>query len=207
MGNDRIRFHLLNVLFISFGQSLLLCLLTSPTYVFIVLSRLPEGAVFGIPDLVFSRLLIFFVFIELFADEQQWRFQGAKRAYLDTARVPDKFKDRFTPEDLDRGFVISGLWSLCRHPNFAAEQSIWLNLYLWACYRTHTYFHWSGIGALALCLLFQASTSLTESISAAKYPEYEEYQARVGRFIPRLSLEPRRYRKTASQTAEKGKQE
>lgn len=202
-----IRFHLLNLLFISLGQSLLLCLLTGPTYVFVVLSQLPGGDTFGIPDLVFSRLLFFFVLIELLADEQQWRFQRAKRAYLDAARVPDEFKDRFTPEDLDRGFVISGLWSLCRHPNFAAEQSIWLGLYLWACYRTDTYFHWSGIGALALLLIFQGSTPLTESISVTKYPEYEEYRARVGRFIPRLSLEPRRYRKT-TQTAEKdGKEE
>ncbi|OXV07405.1 hypothetical protein Egran_04830, partial [Elaphomyces granulatus] len=132
---------------------------------------------FGIPDLVFSRLLLFFVFIELVADEQQWRFQRAKRACLGAARVPDEFRDRFTPEDLDRGFVISGLWSLCRHPNFAAEQSIWLGLYLWACYRTDTYLHWSGIGALAYLLLFQGSTNLTASISAAKYPEYEEYRA------------------------------
>lgn len=36
-------------------------------------------------------------------------------------------------------------------------------------------------------LLFQASTWLTERISAGKYPEYKEYQARVGKFYPSLT--------------------
>lgn len=33
----------------------------------------------------------------------------------------------------------------------------------------------------------QASTNLTESITAGKYPEYKEYQMRVNRFIPGLA--------------------
>lgn len=37
--------------------------------------------------------------------------------------------------------------------------------------------------------MFQASTWFTEKVSAGKYPEYREYQARVGRFLPRLSTE------------------
>lgn len=38
-------------------------------------------------------------------------------------------------------------------------------------------------------ILFQGSTWLTERISARKYPEYKEYQARVGKFLPRLGTE------------------
>lgn len=38
-------------------------------------------------------------------------------------------------------------------------------------------------------ILFQASTLLTESITAKKYPEYAEYQQRVGKFLPKLSTE------------------
>lgn len=189
--NSRALFFLFNVFFICLAQSLLLTLITAPTYVFLVLSQLPEGATFGIPDLVFSRVCVFFVIIELLADQQQWKFQCAKQQYLKTARVPDEYKSQFTPEDLDRGFVVSGLWSWCRHPNFAAEQAIWLTLYLWACYCTETYAHWSGVGALCYIILFHFSTQLTESISASKYPEYREYQARVGKFIPRWSVEPK----------------
>ncbi|KAH0542899.1 hypothetical protein FGG08_002759 [Glutinoglossum americanum] len=84
----------------------------------------------------------------------------AKKGYLKTAKVPTGFEQ----EDLDRGFVVTGLWSWSRHPNFAAEQ----------------------VGALSYIILFQASTWFTESISSEKYPEYAEYQRRVGMFLPKL---------------------
>lgn len=201
---NRFVFFLFNVLFISLTQSLLLNLITAPSYIFIVLSRLPEGSTFEIPDLVFSRLLVFFIIIEFFADQQQWKFQQAKKSYQKTARIPEEYKSQFTAEDLDRGFVVSGLWSFCRHPNFAAEQAIWLTLYAWDCWTTQTYVNWSGAGALAYLLLFHASTQLTEGITASKYPEYNDYQARVGKFIPRWSVEPRGGSKTviAKSTAE-----
>lgn len=189
--NNRFVFFLLNVTFISLVQPLLLLLVTAPTYNFILLSRLPGFEPFGVPDLVFSRLAFFFVILEFFADQQQWNFQNAKKEYQKTARIPDQYKGQFTPEDLERGFVVSGLWSLSRHPNFVSEQAIWLTLYLWNCYRTDSYLQWTGLGVLGYLLIFQGSTRLTESISAGKYPEYSEYQARVGRFIPRFSVKPK----------------
>lgn len=42
---------------------------------------------------------------------------------------------------------------------------------------------------MCLVLLFQGSTSLTEEITASKYPEYKEYQLRVNRFLPRLTTD------------------
>lgn len=42
------------------------------------------------------------------------------------------------------------------------------------------------MGAMGYLLLFQASTWLTELISADKYPEYNDYQSRVGKFLPKL---------------------
>ncbi len=39
---------------------------------------------------------------------------------------------------------------------------------------------------MAYLALFQGSTWLTEKISARKYPEYREYQKRVGMFVPKL---------------------
>ena len=35
-------------------------------------------------------------------------------------------------------------------------------------------------------LVFQGSTPITEWISGGKYPEYELYKKRVGRFLPKL---------------------
>ncbi|PWY91056.1 DUF1295 domain protein [Aspergillus heteromorphus CBS 117.55] len=188
--NNRFVFFIFNIVFISLAQSLLLLAITTPTYNFLLLSRLDQKA-FEVPDLAFSRVAFFFIIIEYFADQQQWNFQSAKEEYQKNARIPDQYKANYTPEDLERGFVVSGLWSLSRHPNFVCEQAIWLTLYLWNAYRTESYIQWTGIGLLGYLLIFQGSTRLTESISASKYPEYREYQARVGRFIPRLSVKPK----------------
>ena len=179
-----------NVLYICLAQSMLLMLHTAPTYVFLLLAAVPEGHTLGASDLVFTLILILMIFIEYLADQQQWEFQSAKKAYQTTASVPPEFTNTFTTDDLKRGFVVNGLWSWCRHSNFAAEQAIWLTLYLWACYDTRTYFNWSGIGVFALILLFHGSTIVTEEISAGKYPQYKEYQTRVGKFIPRPSFKP-----------------
>ncbi|KAF3490486.1 DUF1295 domain-containing protein [Arthroderma uncinatum] len=188
--NSPALFFLFNVLFISLTQSILLFLITAPTYIFVLIGTIRDASSFGLPDLAFSRSLLFFVIIEYFADQQQWKFQLAKKQYKETARVPPEYKDIYTSDDLDRGFVVSGLWAWCRHPNFVAEQAIWVTLYIWSSYRAKSYFNWSGVGALCLVLLFQGSTHLTESITASKYPDYKQYQARVGKFIPRFSVEP-----------------
>ncbi|PWY73844.1 DUF1295-domain-containing protein [Aspergillus sclerotioniger CBS 115572] len=198
--NNRFAFFLFNILFISLAQSLLLLFITAPTYNFLLLSRLSDQKSFELPDLIFSRVAFFFIIIEYFADQQQWNFQTAKHSYQKTARIPDQYKGQFDPEDLERGFVVSGLWSLSRHPNFLSEQLIWLTLYLWNCYRTESYVQWTGIGVLGYLLIFQGSTRLTESISASKYPEYREYQARVGRFVPRLSVKPK-YKRSGKKKA------
>lgn len=79
-----------------------------------------------------------------------------------------------------------GLWSWSRHPNLAAEQSFWVSLYAWSCYVTGTYYNWAGVGAISYLCLFQASNWFTESVSSRKYPEYSEYQKRVGKFYPKL---------------------
>lgn len=189
--NNRFVFFLFNIVFITLTQSLLLLLITTPTYNFLLLSRLPELKAFELPDLIFSRVAFFFLIIEYFADQQQWYFHCAKHQYQQSARISGQYKNQFTPEDLERGFAINGLWSLSRHPNFVAEQAIWLTLYLWNAYRTENYLQWTGLGVVGYLLIFQGSVRLTEAISAGKYPEYSEYQARVGRFIPRFSVKPK----------------
>ncbi|KAF9886073.1 hypothetical protein FE257_012008 [Aspergillus nanangensis] len=189
--NNRFVFFLFNITFISLTQSLILLLVSAPTYNFLLLSRLPQGKLFELPDLIFSRVAFFFLIIEYFADQQQWNFHCAKHEYQKSARISGQYKAQYTAEDLERGFAVGGLWSLSRHPNFVAEQAIWLTLYAWNCYRTENYLQWTGLGVLGYLLIFQGSVRLTESISASKYPEYCEYQARVGRFIPRFSVKPK----------------
>lgn len=82
--------------------------------------------------------------------------------------------------DIEDGFLQSGLFSYCRHPNFFAELSMWFSFYLF-----------SIAGPLLYCALFHGSTRLTEYLSAQKYPRYKSYQKRVPRFIPLPFWKPR----------------
>lgn len=133
-------------------------------------------------DIIFARLLMGLVLFEFFADQQQWDFHKAKAYFQDTAKVPAKY----TRADVERGFCTTGLWSFSRHPNFLAEQSCWVMLYQWSCWTTNSLYSWAGLGAASYLILFQSSTWLTEKISARKYPQYKEYQARVGKFMPKI---------------------
>ncbi|KAF2158896.1 hypothetical protein M409DRAFT_30602 [Zasmidium cellare ATCC 36951] len=173
-------FFLLNVVFIASIQPILLWAVTLPTYVLLLTSRIkPE---MGGSDLIFSRLLIAMVVFEYFADGQMWNFQQAKKEYQKTAKVPAGW----TRAQMDRGFVTTGLWKYSRHPNFAAEQSIWILLYLWGSFESYKYWNWTVAGTIAYSLVFQGSTPITEWISGGKYPEYQVYQQRVGMFVPKL---------------------
>ena len=109
-------------------------------------------------------------------------YHSAKSEYQKTAKVPQGFDQ----QALDRGFNTVGIWAYSRHPNFAAEQSFWLTLYGWGCWTTQTYYNWTIIGVVAYLILFQASTWFTELLSARKYPDYKDYQKRVGKFLPKL---------------------
>src|ERR1700744_4221794 len=95
-------------------------------------------------------------------------YQQAKHAYLKTAKLP--INSKYTQEDLDRGFVVSGLWSWSRHPNFACEMSIWVTFYHWAGFASNALINWTVVGTIGYVLIFVGSTPLTESISASKYP-------------------------------------
>lgn len=109
-------------------------------------------------------------------------YQTAKRNYQKTAKIPRDCG--YTQEDLNRGFITSGLWAYCRHPNFTAEQTIWFLLYQWSCYAGNVSYSWAASGSLFLIMLFQGSTWLTELITAGKYPEYKAYQKQTGVLIP-----------------------
>ncbi|KAH7135642.1 hypothetical protein B0J11DRAFT_454182 [Dendryphion nanum] len=173
---------ILNIAFISLGQNLLLLAITTPTYILLLVSRI-TGDNIDTFDSVFSKLMLTLVVIEFFADQQQWNYHKAKTIYQESAKTPKEYN--FTREQLDRGFNTSGLWAYSRHPNFAAEQAFWVSLYQWACCQTWSYLNWAFVAAISYLFLFQASTWLTELLSAGKYPEYKVYQKRVGKFLPK----------------------
>jgi steroid 5-alpha reductase family enzyme len=183
-------FFVFNVVFISLYQSLLLFSITTPTYVLLLTQRLAthsaQTASWEWKDSLAAITMLCCVGIAFVADQQQWNYHSAKSAYQKNAKVPAGY-DR---ADLDRGFLTKGLFAYSRHPNFAAEQGVWVTLYLWSCLATKTWYNWSGTGAALYLALFQGSTWLTELLSARKYPDYSVYQQKVAKFLPLLGSSP-----------------
>lgn len=167
-------------------KQILLFAITTPTYVLLLCSRV-TGDDLSFYDKTFSKLIFVFVIVEYFADGQQWNFHAAKEEYKKTAKVPKDYN--YTREQLDRGFNTSGLWAWSRHPNFAAEQAVWVALYQWGCSQSDVLFNWTGLAAMSYLILFQASTWLTEMLSAQKYADYKVYRQRVGRFLPKVATQ------------------
>lgn len=171
-------FHILNLVFISFMQSVLLFSIAAPAYPMLLAIQFEPQA--STADYVYLSVQLGFVALEWFADQQQWDYQNAKKQYQVSAKVPPGY----THLEMDQGFITKGLWAYSRHPNFAAEQTVWFLLYQWSCYDTNVLYSWAGVGSASLISLFQGSTWLTELITAGKYPDYKAYQKHVGMFVP-----------------------
>lgn len=84
-----------------------------------------------------------------------------------------------------------------RHPNFAAEQAIWIVIYQWAAFNAQAPLNWTAAGFVGLLGIFFGSTRLTEAITVGKYPTYVEYQSLIPMFIPGVlgGILPRREKK------------
>jgi steroid 5-alpha reductase family enzyme len=166
----RWKWLLFNLLFISLYQMGLILLFTLPAV------RSMEGSPLGWQDILITALFLFLVVIETIADQQQWNYHKRKRLLLK--------KGEELPADLKKGFVHTGLWARMRHPNYAAEQAIWIVFYFFSVAATGVWINWSVMGAILLVLLFWGSSNFSESISNGKYSGYSDYQKRVPRFIP-----------------------
>lgn len=171
-------FHIFNLTFIAFMQSILLYLLAAPAYPLLLASQFePELSYADLGAVGFELILIA---TEVYSDQSQWNYQTAKQLYQKQGRLTDGY----TRAELERGFVTRGLFAHSRHPNFAAEQTIWCLFYQWSCYATQSFYNWTAVGPAFLLMIFQGSTWLTELITAGKYPEYKEYQKQMPRFFP-----------------------
>jgi steroid 5-alpha reductase family enzyme len=174
MLRGRIRFGIFNLLFISLYQNILILLFSTPLLVAAQYAETPLSAA----DIIAAILIIGALIIETTADNQLFSFQQQKKG-----EAPHQ--ERFE-RSLKNGFISDGLFSKSRHPNFAAEQAVWVFFYIFGASASGEWLNWSASGAILLILLFIGSSTLTERISSSKYPEYKEYQKRVPRFLPRL---------------------
>jgi len=159
-----------NLFFISLYQMGLILLFTLPAV------RSMDGLPLGWADYLLAALIFFLIVVETIADQQQWNYhKEKKKAQAAGGELPEKYKE---------GFVQTGLWGLVRHPNYAAEQAIWIVFYFFSVAATGVWINWSVMGGILLVLLFWGSSNLSEAISKGKYPDYSEYCKRVPRFIP-----------------------
>lgn len=174
MLKNRVVWMLFDLIFISGYQNAIVLMLTFPALV-----CMSSTAPFGWIDAVAAVLMFGFIVYETVADEQQWAFHSKKWKMLNAGQ---KLED--LPAPYNKGFNTIGLWNVSRHPNYLAEQSIWVSLYIFSIGAGIGIINWSMIGALLLIVLFIASTSLAEEISSSKYPEYPDYCKKVNKYFP-----------------------
>lgn len=156
---------------------------------------------------LFRLAVVFYLlwYIESLADLQHYKFQTLKYSLSPEQRTshPDG--------DIRRGFFTSGLFALSRHPNYFAEQSMWVVVYLFSSSHMNISsfsrqllasfpvyqgvlqygVNWTALGCLLLILLFQGSATFGESVTAKKYPAYRLYQQHTSQFIPWLPMDKR----------------
>ncbi len=170
--STRWKWTLFNLFFISGYQNALILLFCLPALVALQYNAVPLGTM----DYIAAGCMFMFILFEAVADLQQWNFQSMKHKKIRSGEP--------LTGDYKKGFLDKGLWACSRHPNYFAEQAIWICFYFFSIAASGQWFNWSITGSLLLILLFQGSASFSEEISANKYPEYANYQRTVSRFIP-----------------------
>jgi steroid 5-alpha reductase family enzyme len=174
--SGKLKWTLFNLFFISLYQNGLILLFTLP-----ILVTVNEGASpLGITDYLLAFLFIGFVVLETIADQQQWNYQNEKHRQI---KLTGKAEGIFS-----KGFTHTGLWKYMRHPNYLAEQAIWICFYFLGANATGEWINWSVAGCMLLLVLFQGSSDFSEAISAEKYPDYKEYMKKTGRFLPKWGV-------------------
>jgi steroid 5-alpha reductase family enzyme len=169
-----LQFQLFNLFFIVLFQNAVLVLIASPA----LTAFDHRGTPFGILDGALTVLFLAFLLGETVADQQQWAFHAWKKAESAAGREP-------SPR-----FAQTGLWRLSRHPNFFFENAQWWVIFAFGALAAGSVLQWTVVGIVLLLAVFIGSTTFTESISRAKYPEYAEYQARTSAVIPWVPRRP-----------------
>ena len=175
--NKKWKWVLFDLFFISIYQNALVLAISLP-----LLAVMESTFSFNAFDAIVAALLLGFIILETIADKQQMDFQTKKYEFIKQGK---KLEDLPSPYHL--GFNTQGLWKYSRHPNYFAEQSIWVVLYLFtisAGITNYFFFNWTLFGSMLLILLFMGSSNFSEGISHKKYPAYRDYISKVSKYVP-----------------------
>jgi steroid 5-alpha reductase family enzyme len=99
------------------------------------------------------------------------RADAELRAFNGSSRKPDEI-------------LVTGLWSLSRHPNYFGEVLFWWGLYLFGLASNPAYW-WTFVGPLSITLLFLlVSVPMMDRHMAAGHPGYAERQRARSALVP-----------------------
>jgi len=92
---------------------------------------------------------------------------------------------RFKADPANRGRILdTGVWALCRHPNYFGDALQWWGLALVA-FSASTW--WALIGPIAMTAVFlNISNDVLERGMRKRHPAYEAYIGATPKFFPRL---------------------
>lgn len=164
------KWMLFNFFFISLYQMGLVLLMTLPSI------KSMGGSPLNWIDGILALLILIMIIFETVADQQQWIYQKEKHRRIREGEELDRY--------YEKGFVHTGLWGMSRHPNYFAEQAVWVLFYFFSVSATGHWINWTAVGFILLLVLFKSSSDFSEEISSTKYPDYKTYQKRVPRFLP-----------------------
>ena len=172
-----IMWALFDLLFISIYQNALVIMMTFPA-----VAMMDSTAPLSAWDFVGATLAFGFLILETVADEYQWKFHQNKKKLMQNANNLSEIEEPY-----NKGFNTTGPWGYMRHPNYLGEQGIWMSFYIMTLsvgVNAYYVFNWSFFGPGLIILLFLGSSSLGESISNNKYPEYKYYLNYVFKYLP-----------------------
>ena len=140
MLKGRVRFGLFNLFFISFYQNILIFLFSTP----LILAAINQNKSLTIIDLLAAVFMLLFIITESIADNQLFSFHQEKKHGENES---NRYK-----ESLNNGFMTEGLWKYVRHPNFAAEQAIWISFYFFGVAASGQWINFTLAGPVLLVL-------------------------------------------------------
>jgi len=120
---------------------------------------------FNFVDILATLLCVSAATIQFIADEQMRKFRNA-------GHPREKVME-------------SGLWYYSRHPNYFGELLFWFGIYVHALATDPLKFWWTGIGFVAMLLLFVfASVPLMEKRQLKRRPEFARIMATTSMLVP-----------------------
>lgn len=98
---------------------------------------------------------------------------------------------RFKADPANKGkLMMSGLWSLTRHPNYFGDAMVWTGLTLIALEAPYGWMTILSPALMAFFLVAVSGKAMTERSMEKRYPEYAAYKERVSGFVPWVRRQP-----------------